>query len=407
MKGALPRGAALALVVVLLGCGKKGDPLPPRRRTPAAVAALKVAQRGEEIEISLRAPATTTDGGALPPALDIEIAVALGDGDFERLAARRVRRARPGEAVTDAVPRPSPGTTVRVAARALAGRRASVRTPVTGLVAQAPPPAPTGLVAALDPSGADLTWQGTRPDPVTAALPALAGPALLLRSRPAASPAAPRPGGEPGTPSPTSAPPARPPSGPEEPPSTPAAPKAPSPAAPPAPGPVEAAGPPPFPGGFSIYRRLGDAPFTTPLVPPLDGNRFFDITAPLGQRACYVVRGVASLEPLVESAAPEEACVTVADIAPPAAPGGLNVLPVGAGLELAWSPSPEPDLAGYRIERATGGGEHEPLADVPPDRTQYVDTSAARGPVYRYRIVAVDAAGNTSPPSAEAEGSRP
>jgi fibronectin type 3 domain-containing protein len=117
-----------------------------------------------------------------------------------------------------------------------------------------------------------------------------------------------------------------------------------------------------------------------------------------------VVRAVASLEPIVESASSEEACVAVADIAPPATPAGLSILAAVEGIELTWSPSSEADLAGYRVLRSAPGGGAEPIAEVAPKETQFLDKSAIRGLRYRYRIVAFDHAGNASAPSEPAEG---
>jgi fibronectin type 3 domain-containing protein len=119
------------------------------------------------------------------------------------------------------------------------------------------------------------------------------------------------------------------------------------------------------------------------------------------------VRAVASTEPVVESAASEEACVLVKDITPPAPPEGLTAL-AGEGLiELTWSPSPETDLDVYRLYRSTGGAEPTLLATVPGGQTRFEDKGAAPGVAYRYTLTAVDKAGNESGSSNPAEASRP
>ena len=357
------------LVPCFVACGKRGDPLPPRRKTPLPVLGLKVAQRGDQLEIAFQAPGASIDGLRLPQ-LDLEVFVAQGEGDFEKLAGRHTRKAEPGESVVDLVPIPAAATTVRVAVLARAGSKASSRTPVTGLVSQTPPTPPRALTATLVAEGVALAWKGAPPEPVKAGLPTPAVPGAFGPG--------PRP---PGT---------TPPAGTS-----------------PAPDRPASAAPPPFPGGFSIYRRLGTGPYTAPLALPTNTKSFTDTTAPLGQAACYVVRAVASREPLVESSSSEEACVTVADVAAPGTPTGLTILPAAEGLELSWSPSPEADLAGYRVLRATGPGAGEPLAEVAPNQTQYVDKTASRAMVYFYRLVAFDQAGNASPPSDAVEGVRP
>jgi fibronectin type 3 domain-containing protein len=120
-----------------------------------------------------------------------------------------------------------------------------------------------------------------------------------------------------------------------------------------------------------------------------------------------VVRAVASTEPVVESAASEEACVLVRDITPPAPPGGLTAL-AGEGLiELTWSPSPEADLDVYRLYRSTGGAAPTLLATVPAGQNRFDDKGALPGVAYRYTLTAVDKAGNESGSSNPAETSRP
>lgn len=425
------RGAgvfASILVLTLLACGKRGDPLPPLRRTPASVLGLRVAQRGDQLEVSYQAPGASIDGVRLAD-LRMELLIAQGDGDFEKLAARRSRKAEPGERVSELIPAPPAGTTVRVAVRALARGRASVRTPVAGLVAQTPLVAPHGLTAELVATGVALAWKGARPEPLKAALPTpapLAGPPGSPGTHstlPGAGPVSAQ-GSTPtqGTAGATRTPPVAPGAAP----TAPSAPSGPPPAAPAtapvvptpasgtarpagtAPGPTaspEGAPPaaPPFPGGFSVYRRAKDGVYGLPLATLADAA-FADTSVPLGQSFCYVVRAVASLEPLVESAGSEEACVAVADISPPATPAGLSILASAEGIELTWSPSPEADLAGYRILRANPAGAPEALAEVAPKETQYLDKSAVRGVRYRYRIVAFDHAGNASAPSEPAEG---
>jgi hypothetical protein len=146
-----------------------------------------------------------------------------------------------------------------------------------------------------------------------------------------------------------------------------------------------------------VYRRLGGEAYDAPLVEePLERRGLTDTLVPRGATACYVVRAVASTEPLVESAPSNEACVDVRDIAPPAAPAGLAVLPRDGGLEILWSPSAEADLAGYRVYRAAPGGAPERIAEVGTSRAAWLDETAERGVVYRYSVAAFDQAGNES-----------
>jgi hypothetical protein len=160
--------------------------------------------------------------------------------------------------------------------------------------------------------------------------------------------------------------------------------------------------------GFFVYRRVGTESYRLPTGPqPLADRRSTDAAAPEGGKACYVVRAVASVDPLVESAPSNEACVDVRDIEPPAAPSGLAVLPRDKGLEVLWTPSVEADLAGYGVYREAKGEPRHKLADVEAGRSSWLDESASRGMDYRYTVTAVDRAGNESPEAPLVEGSLP
>ena len=160
--------------------------------------------------------------------------------------------------------------------------------------------------------------------------------------------------------------------------------------------------------GFFVYRRIGGAAFGEPLVgEPLAERSLVDPGVPLGTTACYVVRAVASTEPLVESAPSNEACVDMRDVTVPAAPSGVAVLPREGGLEVLWGPSTDADLAGYRVYRAAAGGPREKLAEVGTNRSAWLDQTARRGVAYAYTVAAFDQAGNESASAEPVEASLP
>jgi hypothetical protein len=311
--------------------------------------------------------------GVVYEELTLEFLWAEGRQDLEKAGRRHAVRAIPGRRVVETLPLPAPGATVRAAARGVAGGDGGQRTQTMALVTRAPLEAPRELRAELAEDGVNLSWRGARPRAVEAPVLPLtpAGPPPAPREGPEPPPSAAKPGSEPA-------------GGSETAPETPRA------------------------SGFLVYRRLGDAAYAAPLVEePLERRGFRDTLAPRGRAACYVVRAVASTEPLVESAPSNEACLEVRDIAPPAAPPGLAVLSRVGGLEILWSPSAEPDVAGYRVYRGASGSAMERIADVGTGRAGWLDETAERGVVYRYTVSALDQAGNESERAEPVEATLP
>jgi hypothetical protein len=380
-----------ALGAVLPACGHRGDPLPPLRRTPPTPGEFRLAQRGDALEVRATAPASSVDGVAYET-LTVEFLWGEGQQDLEKAGRRRAVPAVPGRRVLESLPLPTPGVTVRAAARAVAAGEKGQRTLTMALVAQAPLEAPSELAATLAEEGVALSWHGRRP-PASPASPSPAVPAVPTMP-PSPTPAPP--------PRPATSEPAPPPAGGAQMPS--AAEKA-------GPAPAvtgEAAAEGPRTSGFLVYRRLGGAAYDAPLVEePLERRTLRDTLVPRGTTACYVVRAVASTQPLVESAPSNEACTEVRDIAAPAAPSGLAVLPREGGLEILWSPSGEPDLAGYRVYRAGPDGAPARLAEVGTGRAAWLDRTAERGVSYRYTVSAVDQSGNESGRTEPVEASLP
>ena len=75
---------------------------------------------------------------------------------------------------------------------------------------------------------------------------------------------------------------------------------------------------------------------------------------------------------------------------PPAPPRGLQATPGDRRVALAWTPSTEPDLAGYRVYRGTAaGGPYGFVAATPV--ASLVDLGLDNGVTVRYVVTAVDA----------------
>jgi hypothetical protein len=158
-------------------------------------------------------------------------------------------------------------------------------------------------------------------------------------------------------------------------------------------------------GGFWPYRKPEKGTFGSPVTPgPVAGPPFLDTSAPVGETVCYVVRSVATVSPIVESASSEEACVGVKDVSAPATPAALTAVVEPSGsVALSWSPGTETDLAHYRVYRSLDrSAAPERIAELPPGETSYRDSGLPSGSAPRYTVSAVDAVGNESAPSTPA-----
>ena len=201
---------------------------------------------------------------------------------------------------------------VRLAARALAGGEASPRSPTVALIVQPPPAVPRDLTATLVPDGVALAWKGTRPPPIPRPVPSPSpSPVRVDAARTAAA------GGEPvafvltstfsvddavaGGPPPPGARPS------------------PSPSASPSPSPSPT--PPPFPERLlRLSARRGRRLRARPSRRRVGDNRSPTRRPPwAGAGATWCGRW-SSLDPLVESGPPSEACADRKDVFAPSPP---------------------------------------------------------------------------------------
>jgi hypothetical protein len=90
------------------------------------------------------------------------------------------------------------------------------------------------------------------------------------------------------------------------------------------------------------------------------------------------------------------------DTVPPANPTGLASTAGNAVVNLAWTASTEPDLAGYRVYRSTTSGSgYAEISTALVTATSYADTAVTNGTAYFYVIRAADTSGNLSGDSGE------
>jgi fibronectin type 3 domain-containing protein/predicted small lipoprotein YifL len=162
---------------------------------------------------------------------------------------------------------------------------------------------------------------------------------------------------------------------------------------------------------YNVFRgATADARPARPLNPePLATPDYTDIG--LQNEATYYYSVQALVAPAGPSSRPTAAvAATPEDTTPPAQPRGLVAVAAGTGIRLAWEAVGDADVAGYRIYRSTTAGRgYQPLLPALSSSTTYVDSDVRAGQTYYYVVTAVDRArrANESVPSAEASARLP
>ncbi|WP_022835235.1 FG-GAP-like repeat-containing protein [Salisaeta longa] len=92
----------------------------------------------------------------------------------------------------------------------------------------------------------------------------------------------------------------------------------------------------------------------------------------------------------------------------PRPPRDVTAAPIREqSVEVAWAPSPAPDVQAYAIYRsATPFGDavaNEPVGTAPAAATSYTDTGLSASTTYHYRVAAIDREGRLGPPSDTAQ----
>jgi hypothetical protein len=156
-------------------------------------------------------------------------------------------------------------------------------------------------------------------------------------------------------------------------------------------------------GGYRVYRRLlSQEEYETPLnVKPIEGTSFVDTTAPYGVPLAYTVRATLQKNAKVEGLPAEELVVVPRDTYPPPAPARVDALSEPSLVRLLWDPVDAADLAGYLVYRAEGDGAPVRRTPEPLIDPFFNDTAVRVGVRYRYFVRSVDRAGNESSPSPE------
>ena len=411
--------AALSVVAVLsAACGKKGPPLTPIVRVPAAVEGLTARRVGGDVYVTLTIPKQNIDASTPASVARVELYGATSYTvptrarflEIAALVGRVPVLPAADPAKPDAVmPAPDPkagapqGTTVTLrdvltpaamTPRELTvpneGRRAPtavailppprvlrrfymavafsnrgqsgpysavVEMPLTGL-----PDRPTGLRASLAMSDLRLEWE-----PAGGLLGWLMSRALPMETAPFIEPAAAR-------------------------------------------GVVEVtADLPAGPTQYNVYRELAPDPLvlpdvTTAAMPwntpapqpvnaiPLATLLYIDAIAFDERTRCYTVRSVVGIgAQRIESDPSERGCITPIDVDPPLAPTNLDTVVAEGVINLIWEPNGEEDLGGYIVLRAEPGSDTLlQLTAAPISVTRYSDRNVTAGVRYTYIVRAVD-----------------
>lgn len=369
------------LLALLAACGKQGDPAPRPRAIPQPAKDLVAVQRGDQVVLGLSYPAATLAGLPLAgldsatvyrapwPAPVAGEKLTVTDADLEK-------GAQPVHVLSGAE-----------LADAVVGGRLRIRLPLPEGVPAAPPPPATPPPAA--PAGAPAAPAAT---PAAAAPVAAKAWIFAVRTKARGGELSPFSNAVLLVPQPL----------------------------PPAPSELSVVArkegvalhwsvPADSTAGLVVLRREASTPdWGEPLaVLPAGATDHLDRSAAVGARYVYTVISRSATTPPVESAPSSEREVDYRDVFAPDAPTALRALGIAGEVRLVWEASPDADVAGYLIERAEGEGDFARLTPQPLDALEYSDRAAPAGGALRYRAIAVDRAGNASPPSAIAETQGP
>jgi hypothetical protein len=372
------RIALTALALVIVACGKRGDPKPPVPIIPAATTDLAIAQRADRLVLTWSYPAMTTAGKnltairkiaiyrydeALPvvPAGSEPIAVpdpsipqpialfgkvpTIPKTQFVKLSNRIVEidRQMLGAATigsklvfADAPPvRSSDGRPMRYT-YAVATEGESARGELSNLATIVPLPvavAPAEVQANARAEGVVLDWKAPSRDTTGGEAPAITG--------------------------------------------------------------------------YYVFRTApGETPneLAAPLnANPIDATTYVDTPA-YGEHE-YRVAAVSNLGPpllMSDLSAPVRA--TFKDLVPPPVPQNLTPLIESDAIRLIWDPVEAPDFAGYKLYRYEAAGHGEAMREVGGfalapfliTATTWTDNNPAPGIAFRYEVSSVDKSGNES-----------
>lgn len=156
--------------------------------------------------------------------------------------------------------------------------------------------------------------------------------------------------------------------------------------------------------GYRVYRSVSGRPGTFALQAAATAPSYSDPDCAFNHSYYYKVqvrfKGDHSTAESQESAAVE---ITPQDVFPPAAPLNVTAIFAAGAVQIVWSPSTAPDLAGYNVLRREDSGPEIRINQELVRTPVFRDTRVEAGRKYIYRITAQDLSGNVSEPSQPAE----
>jgi predicted small lipoprotein YifL len=328
------------LIVVLAACGKKGPPIAPERRLPAAAAGLQTVIDERSIVVTWTNPGTRVDGTPLKDLTAVKL-YRREDSDGGALKPALLSSGRVvgyDEIATVRLDSPAPATVsghtmqwVDVQRLVLGHRYVYVVTAIDSQGRSSPPserraitflaaPAPPGHVqVSAGDRRVTVTW-----DPPTEFIDGTAASPGELR--------------------------------------------------------------------YLVLRGAGVEGALAPITPqPIAETSFSDSELENDSDYRYAVRAL-RVDPRAAATGAASAAVTAtpAVTTPPSPPRDLVVVPSPAAFRLAWRASPEPNVAHYAVYRAAGTGPFIRIGTTLVGNTTFVDRDVRAGTSYRYAVTAVD-----------------
>jgi len=362
---------ALAMGLVLSGCGMPGAPLPPSLNLADPVTDLAAARAGGRVSLAWTMPKKNTDKLLLMG--NVQVRVCRREGAAGSCAPAGDLQLAPGAAGT--FNETLPAALAEGAPRALSyfvelrnrnGRSAGLSNAAVVVAGEAPAPV-EGLSAEVRKEGVVLRWNAAGQEP--------AGAAIRLHRKLLTPLPEKKSTGQ---------------NGPQE-------------------GPFA---PPPEPAEQNLLVAAGGQGGRAP-DRALDKEIHFGETYEYrAQRVASVNAGGQTLELDGPLSAPVR--VDVVDVFPPAVPAGLAAVAIAGengvvpGIDLSWQADTEADLAGYIVYRREGGGDWQRISPAEPVvGPGFHDAHVQAGHSYSYAVSAIDQGGHESGRSGEASETVP